>query len=201
MRRAARPAPSCRTVRRIPGAGSPARRTGTAARGAAGARGVPRTVDPRVGGHSGFEHGRKRHHTAGSQPSRHCCGRSRPARPRCRRRCPPSAQGGISDAKPNRAAMGRSCREHHLRSPYNSSGNESEPLFHAYSHAPAAFWCARMLAPSRKVIPSGTPCSWTNVSKRSQTLSRDQRTKVGPPRRGPGACSCGRSRSANGTTG
>ena len=42
-----------------------------------------------------------------------------------------ASPGGISDAKPNRAAMGRSCRKHHTRSPHNSKGNESEPTFNA----------------------------------------------------------------------
>src|ERR1700712_1401923 len=44
--------------------------------------------------------------------------------------------------------------------------------------APAAFWWARMFVPSRNVIPSCTPRSWTSVSRRSHTPSRDQRMKV-----------------------
>src|SRR4030095_2046845 len=39
------------------------------------------------------------------------------------------------------------------------------PLF----SAPAALWCARMLVPSRNVIPSWTPRSWARSSRRSQT--------------------------------
>jgi hypothetical protein len=44
--------------------------------------------------------------------------------------------------------------------------------------APAAFWCARMLVPSRKAMPSwmAQPCATS--SRRCQTPSFDQRMKV-----------------------
>ena len=42
----------------------------------------------------------------------------------------------------------------------------------------AAFCCARIVVPSRNVIPSCTPRSCTGTSKRSHTPRRDQRMKV-----------------------
>ena len=49
------------------------------------------------------------------------------------------------------------------------------PLF----AAPAAFWCARMMVPSMKTMPSaGQPATFAASKRRSQTPSLDQRMKV-----------------------
>src|SRR5215212_6299163 len=48
------------------------------------------------------------------------------------------------------------------------------PLF----SAPAALWCARMLVPSRNVIPSWTPRSWARSSSRSHTPRWAQRMNI-----------------------
>ena len=44
--------------------------------------------------------------------------------------------------------------------------------------APAAFWCARTLVPSRNTMPSCTPRSCTRFNSRSQTPARAQRMKT-----------------------
>jgi hypothetical protein len=44
--------------------------------------------------------------------------------------------------------------------------------------APAAFWCARMSLPSKKVLPNCTPRSCAIVSSRSHTPSLPHRIKV-----------------------
>src|SRR4051812_20002879 len=48
------------------------------------------------------------------------------------------------------------------------------PLF----SAPAALWWARMLVPSRNVIPSWTPRSWARSSRRSHTPRWAQRMNI-----------------------
>jgi hypothetical protein len=44
--------------------------------------------------------------------------------------------------------------------------------------APAAFWCARMLVPSRNAMPNSMPPFWAASSRRSQTPRWPQRLKV-----------------------
>jgi hypothetical protein len=76
-------------------------RTGSAARGAAGARGDQRTADPRVGGLSCFGRGARPHRGVGRSSRRRCCGQSPPVPP-----LPMTFStvnpSGISDANPNR---------------------------------------------------------------------------------------------------
>jgi hypothetical protein len=47
-----------------------------------------------------------------------------------------------------------------------------------FRRAPAAFWCARTLVPSRNTMPSAIPRSCTRVSQRSQTPALAQRMKI-----------------------
>lgn len=115
--------------------------------------------------HPGPRCARGRHGWGSRDRRRHGRSRPRSRRPWCHRALPdPPRDVGNADRAATRSTKSLTRRASASTIPFLT--------------APAAFWCARMLLPSRKVMPSCTPCACAMANRRSHTPSLPQRMNV-----------------------